>query len=403
MLAVQAADEDTADWLRLTLIHGLGGAGQRRLLAAFGSPTAVLDASLSALSALIDERLARAVRAVREQGESEAAVQATLAWLREPGNRLLTLADPDYPPSLLALPDPPLLLYAKGRIELARHPALAIVGARNATPQGVATARAFAQTLSDAGLTIVSGLALGIDAAAHRGGLTGKASTIAIVGTGPDRIYPARNETLACEIAQRGLLLSEFPLGTPPLASNFPHRNRLIAGLSRGCLVVEAAERSGSLITARLAAETGREVFAIPGSIHSPLSRGCHRLIKDGAKLVETAADILEELSWEQVVNAVADPITTPTPADAPNNNTRPAVVSPVNALSHVNVTSDEQSGENREEEARLLDALGYDPCDLDTLTARSGLTAERLLAMLLPLELAGHIDALPGGRYQRR
>jgi len=375
--AAAAAEDDLADWLRLLAVSGLGTAAQRKLLSHFGSPGAVLDASASVLAEHIGERLAAAVRSARD-GAADAIVQTALAWQREAGNRILTLADADYPPALLDLADPPLVLYAKGCIELACQPALAIVGARNATPQGAATAEAFARALADAGLTIVSGLALGIDAAAHRGGLAGSGSTVAVIGTGADRIYPSRNETLAREIARKGLLLSEFPLGTPPLAGNFPRRNRLIAALARGCLVVEAAERSGSLITARLAVETGREVFAIPGSIHSPLSRGCHRLIRDGAKLVETAADVLEELRWEQCVRPPSAAATAgteiagePLPADA--------------------------------DEARMLDALGYDPCDLDTLVARSGLTAECLLAMLLPLELAGRIDALPGGRYQRR
>ena len=226
----------------------------------------------------------------------------------------------------------------------------------------------FAETLSAAGLTIVSGLALGIDAAAHRGALAGRGSTVAIIGTGADRIYPAGNEALARAIAERGVVLSEFPLGTPAIAANFPRRNRIIAGISRGCLVVEAAERSGSLITARLAAEGGREVFAIPGSIHSPLSKGCHKLIKQGAKLVDRAEDILEELRWESVVAAA--PATEQPPADP--------------------------------EAAALLAAMGYDPCTVDGLADRTRLTAEQLLAMLLPLELDGHVTQLPGGRYQR-
>jgi len=244
-----------------------------------------------------------------------------------------------------------------------------VVGSRNATAQGERDATAFAAALGAAGLTVVSGLALGIDAAAHRGALTTAAGTVAVIGTGADRLYPARNEALARAIAEKGVVLSEFPLGTPPLASNFPRRNRVIAGLGLGCLVVEAALRSGSLITARLAAETGREVFAIPGSIHSPLSRGCHQLIRQGAKLVESAQDILEELRWERSGTAAA-----PNPASA--------------------------TQDGREEQ--VLAFLGHAPCALDTLSARSGLTPADLLAMLLPMELAGRVAQLPGGLYQR-
>ena len=219
-----------------------------------------------------------------------------MKWIDQPGNDLLTLADARYPAALLQIADPPLLLYVRGRVELLSHPALAIVGSRSATPAGTRDALAFAETLSNAGLTIVSGLALGIDTAAHRGGLAGASSSIGVVGTGLDRVYPARNRHLAHQLAEDGVLVSEFPLGTPPFPSNFPRRNRVISGLCRGCLVVEAALRSGSLITARQSLEQGREVFAMPGSIHSSLSKGCHWLIKQGAKLVETAQDVLEEL-----------------------------------------------------------------------------------------------------------
>jgi len=258
-----------------------------------------------------------------------------------------------------------VLLFAKGRVELLNEPAFAIVGSRNATRQGEANAHAFAEALSRARLTVVSGLALGIDAAAHRGALDGGAGTIAVIGTGVDRIYPARNAALARDIAERGVIVSEFHLGTPPLAPNFPRRNRIIAGLGRGCLVVEAAEASGSLITARLAAEAGREVFAIPGSIHAPLAKGCHRLLKQGAKLVETAQDILEELRWEAVVAPVKGDAAPP--GDDP-----------------------------------VLAALGHDPLDLDTLSGRTRLPPDQLLAHLLTLELDGRVAQLPGGRYQR-
>jgi DNA processing protein len=292
--------------------------------------------------------------------------EALAAWLKDPANRVLTPADAEYPQRLLQLPDPPSRLYLQGRAELLSRPALAIVGSRNATAQGMANAESFAKALSDAGLTVVSGLALGIDTAAHRGGLAGASSSIAVLGTGPDLVWPARNRALAHDLAARGALISEFPLGTRPLAGNFPRRNRVISGLALGCLVVEAATDSGSLITARLAAEQGAEVFAIPGSIHSPLAKGCHALIKQGAKLVESAADILEELRL-------------------PASSTQPRDEPPVNPRAR-----------------RLLDALGYDACDVDTLAARSGLPVAELAALLTQLELDQRVAALPGGLYQR-
>jgi DNA processing protein len=266
----------------------------------------------------------------------------------------------------LQIPDPPPVLYVKGNPGLLNAPALALVGSRNATPQGLALAESFASTLSDAGLTIVSGLALGIDAAAHRGGLAGRSRSIAVVGTGLDIVYPARNRTLAHKLAQSGVLMSEFPLGTGALAGNFPRRNRLISGIARGCLVIEAAAQSGSLITARLANEQGREVFAVPGSVHSPLSKGCHLLIKQGAKLVESAQDVLEELNMS-------------------GSATRSPVAAPDEGRSAV-----------------LLEHLGFDACDVDTLISRSGLTSDAVSALLTQLEIEGRIAALPGGRYQR-
>ncbi len=358
-------DEELAAWLRLSLTPGLGGEGLRRLLSAFGDPQGVVAASRAALAHHVPDRIAAAIRG----GAADDAVAATGAWLDDSANHIVTLADAHYPQQLLQIPDPPPLLYVKGRLDLLQRPALAIVGSRNATAQGVVNAEAFARTLSDAGLTIVSGLALGIDAAAHRGGLAGAASSVAVLGTGADIVYPARNRALAHELAARGTLISEFPLGTRPLAGNFPRRNRLISGLALGCLVVEAAADSGSLITARLAAEQGREVFAIPGSIHSPLSKGCHALIKQGAKLVESAHDILEELRLP-AAQAPAAP---------------PAAVAAADARAR-----------------QLLDALGDDPCDLDTMAARSGLTAAEITALLTQLELEGLIAILPGGLLQR-
>ena len=308
-------------------------------------------------------------------GEPAAALlEATLVWLEQPGNSLMTLADADYPPALLEIADPPAVLYCKGQRSLLSQPGLGVVGSRNATPQGERDAEAFARALSDAGLTIISGLALGIDAAAHRGGLAGAGSSVAIIGTGLDRIYPARNKALAHQLAERGVIVSEFALGTPPLPGHFPRRNRLISGLSRGVLVVEAAPDSGSLITAKVAAEQGREVFAIPGSIHSPLARGCHALIKQGAKLVESAADILDELAWQQRLAPPVHP---------------EALAGAVESLPE-------------SQPDPVLGALEGAPSTLDTLAQRTGLTLEALSAKLLTLELDGQIASLPGGRYQK-
>lgn len=354
---------ELADWLRLTLAPGIGGEAQRKLLSACGLPGRIFASGPAALARIISLKQAEQLLSCEARGEIDAA----LAWAAKPGNTILTLADAAYPQRLLDTPDPPTVLYVKGRAELLNAPALAIVGSRNATPQGESNAEAFAAALADAGLAIVSGLAIGIDAAAHRGGLRGRSSTIAVIGTGIDRTYPARNQALAHEIAERGAIVSEFPLGAPALKENFPRRNRIISGLALGCLVVEAAERSGSLITARLAGEQGRDVFAIPGSIHSPLSKGCHKLIRQGAKLVDDARDILDELGF--------DIATDRKPAAAP----RPDA-----------------------EAAKLLDCLGYDSCDVDTLASRSGLTAEKLYAILLNMELDGRIASLPGGRFQR-
>lgn len=346
-------------WLRLALAPGIGNTSLLRLLTAFGSPEAVLASGRSALASHLSPAQCDALLA-----EPDAArLAAAHGWLAQPGNSLMTLADDDYPGHLLEIADPPAILYCKGRRELLHQPCLGIVGSRNATPQGLRDAEAFAHALSDAGLTIVSGLALGIDTAAHRGGLAGAGSSVAVVGTGLDRIYPARNKALAHLLAETGAILSEFPLGTPPLAGNFPRRNRIISGLSRGVVVVEAAPDSGSLITARVAAEQGREVFAIPGSIHSPLARGCHALIKQGAKLVESAADILDELAWQQ---RLAAPQLPEAPADP------------------------------------VLEALDGAPTPLDILAQRTGLTLDALSAKLLTLELEGRIASLPGGRYQK-
>ncbi len=349
-----------AAWLRLTLIPGIGGETQRKLLAAFGLPEAVFAAGRLAARAVIGSR----ADLLFDFDPSE-AVDASMAWASEPGQSILTLADSAYPAALLEITDPPNVLYVRGNPALLQKRGLGVVGSRNATPQGLQTAEIFAKALAGTGLTIVSGLALGIDAAAHRGALAAAGDTIAVIGTGADRLYPARNKELALAIAERGAIISEFPLGTPAIAANFPRRNRIISGLSCGVLVVEAAPESGSLITARLAAEQGREVFAIPGSIHSPVARGCHKLIKQGAKLVETAQDVLEELG-----------------------NFAAAETLPETAASHP--------------ENSLLTAIGHDPCSLDELVERTGFAANQLLTELLTLELGGQIAPLPGNRYQR-
>jgi DNA processing protein len=354
---------DLAAWLKLSSTPGLEGSGLRKLLAVFGDPERVLATSRTELSRHVGPA---AAAAIQEGGRDEALATAA-AWLEEPGNHVVTLADAAYPRRLLEIPDPPALLYVKGRPELLGRPALAVVGSRQATAQGLINAESFARAFSDAGLTVVSGLALGVDAAAHRGGLAGAASSLAVLGTGADIVYPARNRELAHELAARGALISEFPLGTRALPTHFPRRNRLISGLALGCLVVEAAADSGSLITARLAAEQGREVFAIPGSIHSPLAKGCHALIKQGAKLVESAGDVLEELRL---------------PAPAARAASADAVDDP--------------------RAAAVLAALGHDPGNADTLAARCGFSAADTAALLTRLELEGRIAALPGGLFQR-
>jgi DNA processing protein len=358
------APEDLDAWLRLLRTPGIGRTSARRLLAACGSPEAVLDARPATLQELVGTDATTALKDPPPRHAEQLA--ATLQWLAgDPTRHVITLGDATYPSALLETADPPLLLYAQGRVELLSAASIAVVGSRNPSAQGSDNARAFAKHLSQAGLTVVSGMALGIDGAAHDGALTGAGSTIAVMGTGADRIYPARHRALAHRIAVEGLLLTEFEIGVPPLAENFPQRNRIIAGLARGTLVVEAALPSGSLSTARAALEAGREVFAIPGSIHSPQSRGCHALIKQGAKLVESAEDITSELQWN-----AGPPMRTS--ADQPKDSS-------------------------------LLQALGHEPATLDALGARTGMSAADLSAQLLELELDGRVARLPGGLFQRR
>jgi DNA processing protein len=361
-----SAEPGLAGWLQLTLSPGIGNATIRDLLKKFGLPEHILATKRATLSPFLN---AEGLSALDSPSVAK-AVEHALAWLEQPGHALITLADATYPRLLLEIPDPPPVLYCHGRLELLEKPALAVVGSRNASAQGASNAEQFARSFSAAGLTIVSGLAQGIDAAAHRGGLAGEGSTIAVLGTGVDVIYPRAHEALAADVAARGLLLSEFPLGSKALAYNFPRRNRLISGLAQGCLVVEAALASGSLITARTAADQGREVFAIPGSIHSPMSKGCHALIKSGAKLVESAEDVLSELAAFRRTGFAS---------------TRAQIAS----------ASDDA-------DEPLLACMGFDPVDVDSLCARASLPAEKISAELLRLELAGRIAALPGGLYQR-
>jgi DNA processing protein len=328
----------------------------------FPAPAAILSAGRAALRAHLPEDK---VRLVQDAGEGAAPDE--LAWLAQPNNHLVTWLDVDYPPLLREIADPPAMLFVSGDRSCLGRPQLAIVGSRNPTVGGVQNAGAFAAYLARAGYVITSGLALGIDGAAHRGALDVGGATIAVTGNGLDRVYPRQHHALAHEIVGRGALVSEFAPGTPPRREHFPQRNRLISGMSQGVLVVEAAVKSGSLITARLAAEQGREVFAIPGSIHSPLARGCHVLIRQGAKLVETAQDITEELHPLKIaVDGAGTAPTTRGPMD------------------------------------QLLPYLGYDPVDVDTLVDRSGLTPDAVSSMLLNMELRGLIEAQPGGRYLR-
>ena len=358
-LSLNAADATL--WLGLSQIHGLGAQGFCQLLRIFGDPALIYAASFKQLREVTTEPVAKAI----VTGPDPSTVKEAMDWLRLPGNHLVTLADRDYPRALLQIPDPPPLLYAKGHVHWLNQPAVAIVGSRNATPQGAKNAEDFAQALAERGFCIVSGMALGIDGAAHRGALKANGATIAVVGTGLDIVYPARHRELAHAIAGRGVIISEFALGTPSRAQNFPRRNRIISGLGLGCLIVEANVQSGSLITARLAAEQGREVFAIPGSIHSPLSKGCHLLIKQGAKLVDNMQDIVDELGV----------------FSAPVADTAPERVAETNLL---------------------FDCMGFDPINMDTLCALTNLTSDNLSAMLLMLELESKVASLPGGRYQR-
>ncbi len=363
-------ESDVALWISLSQTNGLGSAGIYQLLNRFGSPEAIYSANSHQLREVVDESIAQKILS----GVQTEVIQPTLDWLKKDNTHIVTLADKAYPQALLEISNPPILLYAVGHLHWLNHPSIAMVGSRSSTPQGEKNAEDFAESLCNSGLCVVSGMALGIDGAAHRGTFKakgkGNGATIAVVGTGLDIVYPARHRDLAHKIAEHGLIVSEFALGTPSKAQNFPRRNRIISGLSLGCLVVEANIDSGSLITARLAIEQGREVFAIPGSIHSPVAKGCHQLIKQGAKLVENTTDILEELK-----NML------------PN-------ISPLGLMSEVEVNGSEPN--------TVLDCMGFDPIDFETVLTVSGLTTEQLSAMLMVMELKGEITALNGGKYQR-
>ncbi|MBK7548078.1 MAG: DNA-protecting protein DprA [Rhodoferax sp.] len=404
--------EELAAWLRLTLTPGVGNGSARKLLAAFGLPESIFTQPISTLAQVVSRKQATSLHT--EPPELTALLETTWSWLEadRQRRRIAVLGNPTYPPSLLTIEDPPLMLYLLGgqrnestgnsENEGSNSPSalvqyaqtainsianslasgIAIVGSRNPTPQGAANARHFAKAFSEAGLTVVSGLALGVDGAAHEGALDGlgpndnRLATIAVVGTGLDRVYPKSHRDLAHRIAENGLIISEYPLGTPPLAENFPRRNRLIAGLAQGTLVVEAALKSGSLITARLAAEQGKDVFAIPGSIHSTQARGCHALIRQGAKLVESAEDVLEELKIPLPKQSTAS-----------------------SSASHEDST---EADDLSDAENGLLAALGFDPVGLDALQARTGIPTAQLQADLMTLELEGLVSRLPGGLFQR-
>lgn len=368
---VNANTEQNTPWIALSLVDGLGSVTYCQLLLQFKTPEAILTAPYSALRDLVSKEVADGI----QRAMDDPHIADTLTWLEQTENHLITLGDAYYPQRLLDTDQPPPVLYAKGNLQTLKRPGLAIVGSRHATPQGEATAENFAESLCRAGFAVVSGLALGIDGAAHRGALKADGSTIAVVGTGLDIVYPAKHKALAHQIAQYGLILSEYPLGTPSLTHNFSRRNRIISGLSEGCLVVEANIDSGSLITAKQAIEQGREVFAIPGSIHSPVAKGCHALIKQGAKLVESTEDILSELRHIRQSNQAL--------AISPNGPSPDWTNSPVEA-------------------SPVLVCMGFDPLFAEQISARSGLTPEQVSTMLTLLELEGVVSHLASGQFQR-
>ena len=409
------ATDRLCDWVRLSLIEGVGPARFQSLLLAFGSPGAALGASRNALTPVVGEKTASAIVA----GCDAAAFERTMNWCEMPGNRIVCFEDDDYPACLKAIDQPPSVLYCVGKVELLRALSIAMVGSRRPTPPGVQQAEQFAQGLSTSGLTVISGLAYGIDAAVHRGALTGIGSTVAVMATGADLIYPRGNKALAFDIADQGLLISELALGTPPRAQQFPRRNRIISGLSMGVLVVEATMLSGSLITARCALEQGREVFAMPGPISSPQSKGCHSLIKQGAKLVDSLVDVLEEvatiypsfvaletLNEDEATSKVdAQSLGKRQTADEDASLSRPTATL---ASGSAAVTETHESDTPLPEAllstdaAALLTRIGDVPIDIDALAALAGMSIGTVQGLLLQLEMTGDVERLLSGRYRR-
>lgn len=432
------SEAEISAWLKLTLANGVGSSVQRSLLKEFGSPQAIFDAGELLIEKYIGQSKAQKLFAA----QTDEIIEQTLTWLQlSEQHHIITLADENYPKILLNISDPPTIIYARGNIELLNHQGLAVVGSRNATPQGLLNAENFCQVIANFGLPIISGLALGIDSAAHKGALkAANGATLAVIGTGINRMYPASNKNLALQILeQNGLIITEFPLNTSPSPENFPRRNRLISGLSLGILVVEATIDSGSLITAKLAAEQGREVFAIPGSIHSPLSKGCHKLIRQGAKLVETANDILEELRFkpyvpnikkvepklvikkeniENIENNIENNIektdkiendkitkakaTNKNTKTATKNKTKPKTTNKKTAKNTINKIKSNNENNNDDNINKVLNFMGYSPCTLDELVERTNISAAEILTHLLTLEMQGKISTIPGGSYQR-
>jgi DNA processing protein len=365
----------TLAWLKLSMAVGIGPAHAHKLIAYFGDVENIFKANRTQIAQASNMRMADALLSV-----SESALKSAIAWASRANNRIITWEDKEYPQALLSIGDAPPLLYVKGDYSFLNKPAISIVGSRNCSSQGESNAEMFAKGLSQAGLTIVSGMAAGIDAAAHRGGMSGTGKTIAVIGTGIDRIYPARHVELAYEIANNGCIVSEFPIGTAPHPQNFPRRNRIISGLGQGVLVVEATPASGSLITARFAGEHGREVMAIPGSIHSPFSKGCHKLIREGAALVESVLDVIEAMGLDS-------PVPHQTGMDASIADDLSLLI----AQSDVN------------DDSRLLTFLGHDPQSIDELCELTQIAPEVIAAQLLALELDGKVESLAGGKYQRK
>ncbi len=359
-----------AYWLALTQAPGVGARTFKALLKAQIDPAELFELPASYLSDL--GLSAAAIKAIRQPDWQ--AVERTLAWATQPDCHILTLTDPTYPPQLKEIASPPPVLFVFGQVQELKRAQLAIVGSRNPSDLGYRTAFEFAKALAELGLVIVSGLALGIDGAAHRGALAGSGKTIAVLGSGPDLVYPPQHRELAAEIVKCGALVSEFPPGTKVRARHFPRRNRIIAGLALGTLVVEAARQSGSLITARFALEQGREVMAIPGAIHNPQAKGCNALIREGAKLVDTVEDVLEALNL--------------IPSSVPALEARCSSLAPKNELS--------------EDYRDLLGKIDFAPTPIDRLVEITGLSPQELASMLLVLELEGYIATAPGGGYQR-